>query len=287
VEFVIYCTGKLHEAASKKGSALLEGESYVKNRYLFFDIDGTLAAGGYEYTYVPESAMRALKKLREAGHVLCIATGRSHGMAVEYMDVFGMQNMVSDGGYGITVDGKLLGVEPLPKDLVVALIDECDEKGYPWGLVVDDTPRRFCPDTKFVDFTGDEYMESVIVPGTRPEDYDGVFKVNIACCPPDEQKLETLKKLPWARFHDDYLFVEPTDKARGIRRMMDHFGAPYEDVIVFGDAMNDLSMFVPEWTCVAMGNACEELKAKADYVTTDVEDDGIWNACVALGLFEN
>ena len=108
-----------------------------------------------------------------------------------------------------------------------------------------------------------------MAPGTRPEDYDGVFKVNIACCPPDEQKLETLKKLPWARFHDDYLFVEPTDKARGIRRMMDHFGAPYEDVIVFGDAMNDLSMFVPEWTCVAMGNACEELKAKADYVTTE------------------
>ena len=90
---MLYCTEKLHEAASKNGSALLEGESYVKNRYLFFDIDGTLAAGGYEYTYVPESAMRALKKLREAGHVLCIATGRSHGMAVEYMDVFGMQTV--------------------------------------------------------------------------------------------------------------------------------------------------------------------------------------------------
>lgn len=260
-------------------------ENPMDKKYLFFDIDGTLAAGGYEHTYVPESAMLALRKLREAGHFLCIATGRSHGMAVDYMDAFGIKNMVSDGGYGITIDGELIGIEPLPQKNVEALIAECDEKGFPWGLIVDDTSRRFCPDDSFVDFTKDEYMETVVVPGTSPKDYDGIYKVNVACYEPDEQKLETLKDLPWARFHDDYFFVEPTDKARGIRRMMDHLGAPYKDVIVFGDAMNDLSMFLDDWTCVAMGNACPELKAKADYVTTDVEDDGIYNACNALGLF--
>ena len=67
---------------------------------------------------------------------------------------------------------------------------------------------------------------------------------------------------------------------------MDHFGADYSDVVVFGDSRNDLSMFVDGWTKVAMGNAVPELKALADYVTTDVDDDGIYNACKALGLFE-
>jgi hydroxymethylpyrimidine pyrophosphatase-like HAD family hydrolase len=66
---------------------------------------------------------------------------------------------------------------------------------------------------------------------------------------------------------------------------MDYYGADYSDVIVFGDAKNDLSMFVDGWTKVAMGNAIDELKACADYVTTDVDKDGIYNACVALGLF--
>ena len=258
----------------------------MKKRYLFFDIDGTLAAGGYERTYVPESAMRALSKLRDAGHFLCIATGRSHGMAVEFMDLFGIANMVSDGGNGLTIDGQFLGVEPLPREKVAALLAECDEKEFPWGLVVDDTPRRVCPDARFLDFTQDDYMETVIVPGAGVEQYPDVYKVNIACYAPNEMWLDTLSDLPWARFHDDYLFVEPTDKARGIRRVMDRLGASYEDVIVFGDAMNDLSMFVPEWTCVAMGNACDELKAKADYVTTRAEEDGIYNACLALGLFE-
>lgn len=37
---------------------------------------------------------------------------------------------------------------------------------------------------------------------------------------------------------------------------------------------------------VAMGNALGELKAAADYVTTAVGEDGIWNACVNLGLID-
>ena len=61
--------------------------------------------------------------------------------------------------------------------------------------------------------------------------------------------------------------------------------ADAKDAIVFGDGINDLSMFVDKWYKVAMGNACEELKARADYITTDVDKDGIWNACMELGLF--
>jgi hydroxymethylpyrimidine pyrophosphatase-like HAD family hydrolase len=59
-----------------------------------------------------------------------------------------------------------------------------------------------------------------------------------------------------------------------------------KDVVVFGDAKNDMSMFIDDWTCVAMGNAIPELKEKADFVTRDVDDDGIYYACEQLGLFE-
>ena len=43
------------------------------------------------------------------------------------------------------------------------------------------------------------------------------FKVYVACFSPEEQKLETLKELPWCRFHKEYLFVEPGDKSVGIK----------------------------------------------------------------------
>ena len=70
-----------------------------RKRYLFFDIDGTLAAGGYGNTYIPDSTIKALELLRKAGHFLAIATGRSQDMAVDYMLQLGFDNMVSDGGY--------------------------------------------------------------------------------------------------------------------------------------------------------------------------------------------
>ena len=257
-----------------------------RRRYLFFDIDGTLAAGGYGRTSIPESTTIALEKLRAAGHFLCIATGRSQAMAVGHMHQLGFENMVSDGGYGITLEGKLWGIEPLPHDKMVALVRECDELGFPWGLQVDNTTTRLVPDGRFAEVTGDIYMDERVVPGLDPEDYPNIYKAYVACLEPDEQRIKALRDLPWCRFWPEYLFVEPADKAFGIRRVLDHLGAPHDRAIVFGDALNDLSMFVDGWYKVAMGNACDELKERADYVTADVDDDGIYKACEHLGLFE-
>ena len=256
-------------------------------KYLFFDIDGTLAAGGYGNTYIPESTKLALEKLRAAGHFLAIATGRSQAMAYDYMCELGFENMVSDGGYGVTINGELIEITPLDKELVIKVIDECESKGIPWALQPDNTIYRSAPDNRFEEFTHDVYMQTKVVEGLDPRKCDIIYKAYIACYAPTEDTLESLKSVQWGRFHKEYFFVEPTDKAYGIRRVMDHFGADYSDVIVFGDAANDLSMFVDGWTKVAMGNAIPELKEKADYVTTDVDKDGIYNACMALGLFES
>ena len=129
----------------------------------------------------------------------------------------------------------------------------------------------------------DVYMDTEVVDGLDPRNYDQIFKVYVACFAPEEQKLETLKELPWCRFHEEYLFVEPGDKSVGIKMMVDHFKGNYKDVVVFGDEKNDLSMFKDEWTSIAMGNAIDELKEKATYVTTPCDQDGIYNACVYFG----
>ena len=256
-----------------------------KKKYLFFDIDGTLAAGGYGNTYIQESTKLALSKLREAGHFLCIATGRSQAMAVDYMRSLGFENMVSDGGYGVTINDKLMGITPLDREKVIRLIQECRSKGLPWGLQVNNSDTRSVPDSSFEDFTHDIYMQSRIVEGLDPEDYPEIYKAYVACYYPTELSLVSLSGLPWCRFHKEYFFVEPADKAFGIKKVMDYFGADYADAVVFGDAMNDLSMFTDDWYKVAMGNAIPELKARADMVTADVDKDGIYKACEALGLF--
>ena len=72
---------------------------------------------------------------------------------------------------------------------------------------------------------------------------------------------------------------QPDNKKGGIFKMMEILQAPIQDVVVFGDDYNDLDMFDKDlWTGVAMGNACDELKEIAEYVTDSVNDDGIYHA---------
>lgn len=52
-----------------------------------------------------------------------------------------------------------------------------------------------------------------------------------------------------------------------------------EDVVVFGDDYNDLDMFDDAFYKIAMGNGCDALKERADYVTETNVNDGIYQAC--------
>ena len=260
----------------------------MRKRYLFFDIDGTLIPGGYSKEIrIPESTCRALEELRRQGHFLCIATGRSEAMARQYMEEAGLENMVCDGGYGFTIEGKYAGTSPLPKDKVLSLIAECETRSIPWAIQTDNSDTRLAPDERFEAIAQDIYQKTRVVPGLNPASYEHLYKTFVACHYPEELSLKMLEDLPWCRYTEGYVFVEPSAKGIGIHRMLEHFGGRAEDAVVFGDSRNDLSMFGEDgWIRVAMGNASPELKEKADLITTDVDKDGIWNACVRLGLIE-
>ena len=204
-------------------------------------------------------------------------------MAYNHMKELGFENMVSDGGNGITINNELIEVRPLDYDLCIQLINECKEKNIIWAFSPTNETYRIAPDDRFYDFTHDVYMDTVVKENVNPLDYPEIYKVYIAGYQGVEDELETLNLLPWCRFHKEYLFVEPGDKSIGIKAMVDHFGGDYKDVVVFGDEKNDLSMFIDEWTSIAMGNAIDELKKKATYVTDDASQDGIYNACVRFG----
>jgi len=73
-------------------------------------------------------------------------------------------------------------------------------------------------------------------------------------------------------------------KALGIQAVLDHYGIDKAETMAFGDGDNDLDMFGAVGVSVAMGNAVPQLIAAADYVTADVDDDGIAKALKHFGL---
>ena len=82
--------------------------------------------------------------------------------------------------------------------------------------------------------------------------------------------------------------ITPPDvsKARGIQAVLKASGFARQDVIGVGDSTNDLEMLSLAGRGIAMGNAPESVKEKADYVTDPVKEEGIWKAFVHEGLIE-
>ena len=83
------------------------------------------------------------------------------------------------------------------------------------------------------------------------------------------------------RWYDEGIDIISKDggKANGIQKILEFYGMTREEIIAFGDSDNDMDMLEFAGIGVAMGNAEESVKAVADYITTDIDEDGIWNAC--------
>jgi len=65
------------------------------------------------------------------------------------------------------------------------------------------------------------------------------------------------------------------DKAASLARLLPTLDITKDEIIAAGDGYNDLSMIEYAGLGVAMENAADDIKAKADYVTLSNEEDGI------------
>ena len=75
-------------------------------------------------------------------------------------------------------------------------------------------------------------------------------------------------------------------KATAIRYITEYLNIPMEDTVAIGDSNNDLPMLQYAHTSIAMGNSSKQVLEVADYITTDVDKDGIWNALKWLGVLD-
>ena len=68
------------------------------------------------------------------------------------------------------------------------------------------------------------------------------------------------------------------NKAGGIRKVLEYYGGGMDDAVAVGDSMNDLEMIQECGTGIVMGNGNERLKSYADYVTANIDEDGVYQA---------
>ena len=257
----------------------------MKKKYFFFDIDATLTDDA-THKIIP-SAEWTLHELERNGHFVSIATGRAHYKTVAFTDPIGIRNLVCCGGACLVKDGVTLENVPLPIETARALVHHAEEAGLGYVLMLNDSDKVFMKDFRFLEQAGrrTELTTYILDPDLNVDQIDAIYKIYIAMSREEEPNY------PWVSMHGhlrmgNYLNYQYDAKKDGILRMMELIGGPVEDVVVFGDAVNDFVMFDKRWTSIAMGNGMEELKQKADYVTCDNTDDGILRACQHFGWID-
>ena len=78
-------------------------------------------------------------------------------------------------------------------------------------------------------------------------------------------------------------FVSPSaGKAAALARLSELTGVPREEIIAFGDGLNDLDMLEWAGTSVAMANGAPEVKARASFIAPSNAEDGVAQVVEAL-----
>lgn len=255
----------------------------MKRKFLFFDIDGTLTTGGME-SFIPQSARDTLQALRKQGHVVAIATGRPYAMSKDVAKDLGIDSFICNGGNTVIFEGKKIINEPLNQDHVKELLRECIQYGFPYCISQRDDFYFLTQDmSKLPDFQNDFIKGWLKEEAFDTEQLTQVKRLMVFVNEEEQKKLTQFQDLVPQRYEKEFVMIEPDDKFKGIKKLMETLQLPLQDVVVFGDGENDIKMFQQSSMSIAVGNAIDELKKLATYVTARSDEDGIQKACLHFG----
>ena len=275
------------------------------SKIVFLDVDGTLI--DYD-AKCPESAAQAVELARTNGHKVYICTGCSKA-EIEQRDLPSLDGMIGANGGYVEDDGQVVMHQALTVDQVRHIVDWCNERHLGFyleansGMYINSWFEEQAPavmykyamgkgaDEKAAKEAGQNFVNSMI----RTDDLyrDDVNKVSFILSSYQDH-IDSRTEFPdmecntWGGKDEQALFGDlgpkGITKKRAIQVLLEHLGASQADTISFGDAKIDLSMFELCAYNVAMGNGGPEIKAAADYITDDVNEDGLFNAFKHLGL---
>lgn len=257
---------------------------------IFFDIDGTLLSFK-QPRHIPISTLLALKELHKKGIKLFIATGRS-AMQIDMLKdhlPFEFDGYVSLNGQYCYNKDKIIHQQTIPTEDIAACLPYLQQSKIGCNFVE--------LDYIYLNTVTDKVTEVWKTFG-RPVSDNTMDTPNRALTNPtyqlcayvtDEEEAELLKHLPnckAVRWHPGFADIIPKTGGKniGIQKILDYYGIDISEAMAFGDGGNDIDMLKYVGTGIAMGNAEDDVKASADYVTTSVDDDGIMNALNHFGI---
>ena len=263
------------------------------------DLDGTLMAP--DHTTVTERTRWALKEAHDKGVKTAIATGKTIsliGMVTNQVDF--IDYVIYSNGAAVydRVNKKLIYTSFFDTENALELAKFLDSEpvfyeiyANGWSYIRNDKVSLFDMGNLPKDFIDEITKHTVFVDDMceiiKKSD---VEKFNISSMAPERaeyitEKLVSFKdtewtsSLPGSKVQNQMEFMKKgVNKGAAVKGMCSVLGISPESVMAFGDAQNDCSMLEFVGWSFAMGNACEECKRTAKYITDTNANDGLAKA---------
>ena len=259
-----------------------------RRRALFFDVDGTLMGPG---GYVPESAKRALSMARKRGDLVFINSGRIYQLAKYINHYVQSDGLLCGCGTDLYLGDINLYRHELEPETVQAVIETCSR--YDADLVIEGRLGVAVAPWNRIEQT----MKITALVRQQDALWDGRlddpgFEPSKFCIQYDE-RTDVSSFLSFAENEFDVIdrgrnFYECVPKGHGkafaIKKITELLHIDPEDVYAFGDSTNDLDMLCVARHAIIMGKHDAELEPYAEFITRDLEDDGIEYAMKHYGL---
>lgn len=258
----------------------------MEKQLIFFDIDGTLLNHEKQ---LPISTKKAVYRLQELGHDVAIATGRAPFMFQDLLKELNIETYISLNGQYVVYKGKAIYTNPLDKEELDRLTGLSKNVKNPIIHQDHEAMRSTVESHPYID-QGIGSLKIQTEPIFDPEHYkDHEVYQSLLFCTDEEEKRHfqgQFEKIEFVRWHEFSVDVMPVggSKANGIKALVNYLGQSMDHVYAFGDGLNDLEMLKLVKHSVAMGNAHDDVKKVAKYVTTHVDENGILNGLELVGL---
>lgn len=252
-------------------------------RLIMSDIDGTILPPGQ--AHVSERTVAAFHAAQDAGIVIGPASGRGRQQMSPFFrgDAACCDTCIATNGLEGYLAGEKLFAQVPPRAALEQLIEVLSEEPHA-GLVVFDgaQPYLCCGAMSDLAVVMPGYAKACRTLGTLPS-FD-VLKANVfaprswsdtvALCDRLNRVIDGLDfDVPLA----GYLNIMPAgwNKGSALKVLCDQLGISSDEVVVFGDAGNDLAMFRVAGHAVAVGNATDEARSAARWHIGRCEDDAV------------
>lgn len=260
---------------------------------LFFDIDGTLVDN--KTKQLPKSAVNILKELRNKGHKVILNSGRVYCMLQGILNDIDVDGFICGCGTQINIDTQLIYKNKITIDRANFIKERLLE--YNFEAILEAQDKAYMSSIPFKNKNMDRLYDIVskLCHIELNSFGDKTYTFDKFCIIDENGRKNPLLRKFIDELNDFYIidrnnsfyeFVpKGNSKGEAILKTLEYYNISLDDCYVFGDSMNDLTMF----TCgarhrIIMKKHDKSLEKYASFETKDVLDDGIEYAIKSLNI---